>query len=249
MTMKKPLLVLAVLAGSLPALCAEVVAPSAPKVLAPMARYWPLQTGGAYALVDPTPARQIGLSLTKGQPIEAIVRTSATQGVKISGTIVETWPLQNNDVNVHVETEPGKVRAFAMSQVHAIAVDSSEKAGTVDVFDNSLRVGDRVLDVAGAVGYRARVKELHSDGTVRIGYGWLSDYADTYRPASSLVKRVRSIGGFRAGDKVINPIKGTGYEGRIKELYADGTARIGYGWLSELGDTFRHVSDLIKRSR
>src|SRR5579883_736403 len=215
--MTKPILALAVLLASLPAVCAELPS-AAPKTLAQVTSYWPLYSGGAYALVSPSADRQIGLSLTEGQKIEAIVRTSPAEGAKLSGTIVKTWPLRGGDVSMHVETEPGKVMATAMSQIHAIAVQASGSEPKSDVFDNGLRVGDRVLDVAGGTGYQARVKELHSDGSVRVGYGWLSGLADTYRPASHLIKQVKTVGGFRVGDKVVNPINGTGYKGRIKKL-------------------------------
>jgi hypothetical protein len=70
---------------------------------------------------------------------------------------------------------------------------------------------------------------------------------DSSAPASHLVKQVDQFGDLRVGDKVLNPVNGIGYTGKVKRLYADGTVLVSYGWTTSLGDSFAPASHLIKQ--
>ncbi|HEX4049023.1 MAG TPA: hypothetical protein VH309_14355, partial [Elusimicrobiota bacterium] len=110
-----------------------------------------------------------------------------------------------------------------------------------------IRVGDNVLNPINGTAYAGKVKKLYSDGTALIGYGFLTDLNDSYAPVSNLIKQVDRFGDWRVGDKVLNPINGLTYAGKVKKLYSDGTALIGYGFLTDLSDSYRNVANLIKQ--
>lgn len=113
---------------------------------------------------------------------------------------------------------------------------------------NKWEDGDKAVYSDSKYRYSVTVKKLYSDGTALVSYGRGSGLVDSYLPVSILIAEVAQIGYWKVGDKAVYDGSVYRYSVTIKKLYADGTALVSYGFLSDLADQHLPVSILIKRS-